>query len=71
VAFFLFAALSYLVSVKTTMVSLSFLAVPLSVLFSNYFVSIKRQIFAEILFILLLAAVVYNQVLFFLQFNSI
>jgi hypothetical protein len=60
-----------MVSVKTTMVSLSFLAVPLSVLFSNYFVSIKRQIFAEILFILLLAAVVYNQVLFFLQFNSI
>jgi hypothetical protein len=60
-----------MVSVKTTMVSLSFLAVPLSVLFSNYFVSIKNQIIAEILFILLLAAVVYNQVLFFLQFNSL
>jgi hypothetical protein len=71
VGFFLFAALSYMVSVKTTMVSLSFLAVPLSVLFSNYFVSIKNQIIAEILFILLLAAVVYNQVLFFLQFNSL
>jgi hypothetical protein len=71
VFFFLFAALSYLVSVKKTMVSLSFLAVPLAVLFSNYFVSIKRQLIAEILFILLISAVIYNQVLYFLQNNPI
>jgi hypothetical protein len=71
VFFFLFAALSYLVSVKKTMVSLSFLAVPLAVLFSNYFVSIKRQLIAEILFILLISAVIYNQVLYFLQYNPI
>jgi len=69
--FFIFATLSYLISVKKTMISLSFLAVPLSVLFSNYFISLKNQILAELLFILLLAAVIYNQVLFFLQFNPL
>lgn len=69
--FFAFAALSYLVSTKRSMISLSFLAVPLAVLFSNYFISLRNQILSELLFILLLAAVIYNQVLYFLQFNSI
>lgn len=68
--FFLFAGLSYLVSVKRTMISLSFLAIPLSVIISNYFLSLKNQILAELIFLLLLAAVIYNQVLYFLQFSN-
>jgi len=67
--FFLFAALSYFVSVKRTMISLSFLAIPLSVIFSNYFLSLKNQLVTELMFIVLLAAVIYNQVLYFLQFS--
>jgi hypothetical protein len=67
--FFLFAAISYLVSVKRTMISLSFLAIPLSVMFSNYFISLRRQLLAELIFLILLAAVIYNQVLYFLQFH--
>lgn len=69
--FFLFAAISYLVSVKRTMISLSFLAIPLSVMFSNYFLSLKKQWLAEGLFLLLLVAVIYNQVINFLQFNPL
>ncbi len=68
--FFLFAGLSYLVSVKRTMISLSFLAIPLSVIISNYFLSLKNQLLAELVFLLLLAAVIYNQVLYFLQFSN-
>ena len=68
--FFLFAGLSYLVSVKRTMISLSFLAIPLSVILSNYFLSLKNQFLAELIFLLLLAAVIYNQVLYFLQFSN-
>ncbi|MEX1188282.1 MAG: DUF6427 family protein [Bacteroidia bacterium] len=68
--FFIFAGLSYLVSVKRTMISLSFLAIPLSVIISNYFLSLKNQLLAEMVFLLLLAAVVYNQVLYFLQFSN-
>lgn len=71
VFFFVFAALSYLVASKRSMVGLSFLAIPLSVLFSNYFISLRNQILAELLFILLLGAVIYNQVLYFLQFNPL
>jgi hypothetical protein len=69
--FFLFAALSYLVAVKNTMIGLSFLAIPLSVIISNYFLSLKNQLLAELVFLLLLAAVIYNQVLFFLQFSNL
>lgn len=68
--FFLFAGLSYLISVKRTMISLSFLAIPLSVIISNYFLSLKNQLLAEMVFLLLLAAVIYNQVLYFLQFSN-
>jgi hypothetical protein len=68
--FFLFAGLSYLVSVKRTMISLSFLAIPLSVIISNYFLSLKNKLLAELVFLLLLAAVIYNQVLYFLQFSN-
>jgi len=68
--FFLFAGLSYLVSVKRTMISLSFLAIPLSVIISNYFLSLKNQLLAELVFLLLLSAVIYNQVLYFLQFSN-
>jgi hypothetical protein len=67
--FFLFALLSYFVSVKRTMISLSFLAIPLSVIFSNYFLSLKNQLITELMFIVLLIAVIYNQVLYFLQFS--
>jgi hypothetical protein len=67
--FFLFALLSYFVSVKRTMISLSFLAIPLSVIFSNYFLSLKNQLITELMFIILLIAVIYNQVLYFLQFS--
>lgn len=66
--FFIFAALSYLMSKKSTMVSLSFLAIPLAVLISNYFLSIKKVLFAESLFLILIIAVIYNQVLFFLHY---
>ena len=69
--FFLFAALSYLVASKNSMIGLSFLAVPLSVIISNYFLSLKNQLLAELIFLLLLAAVIYNQVLYFLQFNNL
>lgn len=69
--FFLFAALSYLVSVKRTMVSLSFLAIPFSVMISNYFITLKNQVLAEIVFIILLIAVIYNQVLYFLSFSPL
>ena len=69
--FFLFAALSYLVASKNTMIGLSFLAIPLSVIISNYFLSLKNQLLAELVFLLLLAAVIYNQVLYFLQFNNL
>lgn len=68
--FFIFAGLSYLVSVKRTMISLSFLAIPLSVIMSNYFLSLKNKLLAELVFLLLLAAVIYNQVLYFLQFSN-
>jgi hypothetical protein len=67
--FFLFATFSYLVSSKKTMISLSFLAIPLSVIMSNYFLSLKKQLLAEAIFIVLLIAVVYNQVQYFLQFS--
>jgi len=67
--FFLFAAFSYLVSSKKTMISLSFLAIPLSVIMSNYFLSVKKQLVAEVIFIILLIAVVYNQVQYFLQYS--
>lgn len=69
--FFLFAALSYLIASKNSMIGLSFLAIPLSVIISNYFLSLKNQLFAEIIFLLLLVAVIYNQVLFFLQFSNL
>ena len=69
--FFLFAALSYLVASKNTMIGLSFLAIPLSVIISNYFLSLKNQLLAELVFLLLLAAVIYNQVLYFLQFSNL
>ena len=69
--FFLFAALSYLVASKNTMIGLSFLAIPLSVIISNYFLSLKNQLLAELIFLLLLAAVIYNQVLYFLQFSNL
>ncbi len=69
--FFLFAGLSYLVASKRTMIGLSFLAIPLSVIISNYFLSLKNQILAELMFLLLLAAVIYNQVLYFLQFSTL
>jgi hypothetical protein len=69
--FFLFAALSYLVAAKNTMIGLSFLAIPLSVIISNYFLSLKNQLLAELVFLLLLAAVIYNQVLYFLQFSNL
>jgi len=69
--FFLFAAISYLVSVKRTMISLSFLAIPLSVMYSNYFLTMKKQWLAELLFLLLLAAVIYNQVINFLEYNPL
>jgi hypothetical protein len=67
--FFLFAALSYLVSSKKTMISVSFLAIPLSVIISNYFLSLKKQLLAEVIFLVLLAAVVYNQIQYFLKFS--
>jgi len=67
--FFLFAAFSYLVSSKKTMISLSFLAIPLSVIMSNYFLSVKKQLLAEVIFIILLVAVIYNQVQYFLQYS--
>lgn len=66
--FFIFAGLSYLVSSKKSMVSLSFLAIPLAVLISNYFLSLKNRFIAEGIFLLLIAAVIYNQVLYFLNF---
>ena len=69
--FFLFAALSYLVASKNSMIGLSFLAIPLSVIISNYFLSLKNQLLAELVFLLLLAAVIYNQVLYFLQFSNL
>jgi hypothetical protein len=69
--FFVFAVLSYLVSSKKTMISLSFLAIPLSVLISNYFLSLKNQVLAELLFLILLGAVIFNQVQFFLQLKII
>jgi len=69
--FFLFAALSYLVSVKRSMVSLSFLAIPFSVIISNYFLSLRNRILAETIFLLLLVAVIYNQVLYFLTFYPV
>ena len=69
--FFLFAALSYLVASKNSMIGLSFLAIPLSVIISSYFLSLKNQLLAELVFLLLLAAVIYNQVLYFLQFSNI
>jgi hypothetical protein len=69
--FFLFAALSYLVSVKRSMVSLSFLAIPFSVLISNYFLSVRSRILAEAIFLVLLIAVIYNQVLYFLTFYPV
>ncbi len=69
--FFLFASLSYLVASKRTMIGLSFLAIPLSVIISNYFLSLKNQLLAELMFLLLLAAVIYNQVLYFLQFTTL
>jgi len=69
--FFLFAALSYLVSVKKSMVSLSFMAIPFSVLTSNYFLSLRNRIIAEVIFLILLAAVIYNQVLYFLTFYPV
>jgi hypothetical protein len=69
--FFIFAALSYLVASKNTMIGLSFLAIPLSVIISNYFLSLKNQLLAELVFLLLLAAVIYNQVLYFLQFSNL
>lgn len=69
--FFLFAALSYLVASKNSMIGLSFLAIPLSVIISNYFLSLKNQLLAELVFLLLLVAVIYNQVLYFLQFSNL
>ncbi len=69
--FFLFAALSYLVASKNSMIGLSFLAIPLSVIISSYFLSLKNQLLAELVFLLLLAAVIYNQVLYFLQFSNL
>jgi hypothetical protein len=69
--FFLFGVVSYLMASKRTMIGLSFLAVPLSVIISNYFLSLKNQIIAELMFLLLLAAVIYNQVLYFLQFSTL
>ncbi len=69
--FFLFAALSYLVASKNSMIGLSFLAIPLSVIISSYFLSLKNQFLAELVFLLLLAAVIYNQVLYFLQFSNL
>ena len=69
--FFLFAALSYLVASKDSMIGLSFLAIPLSVIISNYFLSLKNHLLAELVFLLLLAAVIYNQVLYFLQFSNL
>lgn len=68
--FLLFASLSYLVSVKKTMISVSFLAIPMSVVVSNYFISLRKRLLAEIIFIVLLVAVVYNQVQFFLKFST-
>jgi hypothetical protein len=69
--FFMFAALSYLISVKKSMVSLSFLAIPFAVLVSNYFLSLRNRIIAEVIFLVLLAAVIYNQVLYFLTFYPV
>jgi hypothetical protein len=54
-----------------SLVMLPFLAIPLSVIISNYFLSLKNQLLAELVFLLLLAAVIYNQVLYFLQFSNL
>jgi hypothetical protein len=63
--FVVFATLAYLVSAKKTMISLSFLSIPLTMLLSNYFISMKRSWLAEILFLSLLSAIIYNQVIHF------
>ena len=65
--FLLFAAFAYFISEKKSMIGLSFLALPLSVLIANYFFTIKRQFIGELLFLLLLIAIIYNQVLHFEQ----
>lgn len=63
--FLVFAALTYFISEKKTMIGLSFLAIPLSVLMANYFYTLKNQLIGELLFLVLLVAVIYNQVIHF------
>lgn len=63
--FLLIAAISYFVSEKKSMIGLSFLAIPLSVLMANYFYTLKNQLISELLFLLLLVAIIYNQVIHF------
>lgn len=63
--FMVFATLAYLVSTKKTMISLSFLSVPLTLVVSNYFLTLKRSWMAELIFLALLIAIIYNQVIHF------
>lgn len=65
--FLLFSLLAYFISEKKSMIGLSFVALPLSVLLANYFFTIKRLVIGELLFLLLLVSIIYNQVIHFGQ----
>lgn len=63
--FLLFSLLAYFISDKKSMIGLSFVALPLSVFIANYFFTIRRLMIGELLFLLLLISIIYNQVIHF------
>jgi len=59
--FFFFSIGSYLLAPSWSFNHFTLLAIPVSVFFGNYFLSINRNWIAEILFLLLLATILYGQ----------
>jgi hypothetical protein len=56
----LFSAGSLLLAPSMSLIYYSFLAIPLAVFFANYFIVVKRGWWGELMFWLLLAAIVFN-----------
>ena len=65
IVFFLTSAGSALLTRENMLFKLSAMTIPLSVIVSNYFLSIKKRWWAEILFYILLATLIFNYLISF------
>ncbi|NQY08884.1 MAG: hypothetical protein HRT71_05125 [Flavobacteriales bacterium] len=62
ISFFAFSALSFLLTQSYSVEYFLFLAIPLSIYFTNYFLFTKKRWLAEFVFVLLIGTLIYNHI---------